>query len=264
MEPEHLREAYMALENVIPNQEPDAERRADVRTNCLSLWLHLLQILDRFVDPDFDIKDPPDTLVQPPPTSGGVLYPPGADPALIDDPKARAEYERAIIANRKKLQNYSLQVSLGRLNQQIPEHAEAFIRTNYTSAAHDQEELSSAIQASIKDPHRKEELSTFGDLQKETATFQLMRPLDPIISFIIAVRDEPRDLLNATIEGLLRTSDGYRREIVLVDDGSILPIQIERPDTLVIRNSEPIGSARSRRTGASLEAATRRRFWIPT
>ncbi len=78
-----------------------------------------------------------------------------------------------------------------------------------------------------------------------------MRPLDPIISFIIAVRDEPRDLLNATIEGLLRTSDGYRREIVLVDDGSILPIQIERPDTLVIRNSEPIGSARSRRTGAS-------------
>ncbi len=167
MEPEHLREAYMALENVIPNQEPDAERRADVRTNCLSLWLHLLQILDRFVDPDFDIKDPPDTLVQPPPTSGGVLYPPGADPALIDDPKARAEYERAIIANRKKLQNYSLQVSLGRLNQQIPEHAEAFIRTNYTSAAHDQEELSSAIQASIKDPHRKEELSNLLAIHKK-------------------------------------------------------------------------------------------------
>jgi polypeptide N-acetylgalactosaminyltransferase len=73
----------------------------------------------------------------------------------------------------------------------------------------------------------------------------------PSVSFIIAVRDEPRDLLEATIEGLLRTSDGFRREIVLVDDGSLVPIQIERPDILVVRNSEPIGSARSRRTGAS-------------
>jgi glycosyltransferase involved in cell wall biosynthesis len=71
------------------------------------------------------------------------------------------------------------------------------------------------------------------------------------ISFIIAVRDEPDHLLHATLEGLLRTSDGYRREIVLVDDGSIIPIQIERPGILVIRNDEPMGSARSRRTGAS-------------
>jgi polypeptide N-acetylgalactosaminyltransferase len=73
----------------------------------------------------------------------------------------------------------------------------------------------------------------------------------PSVSFVIAVRDEPRELLDATSEGLLRTSDNYRREIVLVDDGSIVPIQIERPDILVVRNSEPIGSARSRRTGAS-------------
>lgn len=72
-----------------------------------------------------------------------------------------------------------------------------------------------------------------------------------MISFIIAVRDEPRELLDATIEGLLRTSDAYCREIVLVDDGSIVPVQIERPDLLVVRNGEPIGSARSRRTGAS-------------
>jgi glycosyltransferase involved in cell wall biosynthesis len=71
------------------------------------------------------------------------------------------------------------------------------------------------------------------------------------ISFVIAVRDEPNELLDATLEGLLRTSDGYRREIILVDDRSIVPIQIERPDVIVIRNAEPIGSARSRRTGAS-------------
>ena len=71
------------------------------------------------------------------------------------------------------------------------------------------------------------------------------------ISFIIAVRDEPDDLLRVTLDGLLRTSDRYRREITLIDDGSIIPIQIERPGILVVRNTEPIGSARSRRTGAS-------------
>src|SRR5579864_438966 len=75
--------------------------------------------------------------------------------------------------------------------------------------------------------------------------------MDPTISFVIAVRDEPNDLLEATLGGLLRTGDGYRREIVLVDDGSIIPIQIGLPDVLVVRNDEPIGSARSRRTGAS-------------
>lgn len=73
----------------------------------------------------------------------------------------------------------------------------------------------------------------------------------PSISFIIAVRDEPDEFLDATLEGLLRTSNSYRREIVLVDDCSIVPIQIELPDILVVRNAEPIGSARSRRTGAS-------------
>jgi len=71
------------------------------------------------------------------------------------------------------------------------------------------------------------------------------------VSFILAVRDEPDELLRATLEGLLRTSDGYQREIVLVDDCSVAPLQIELPDILVVRNAEPIGSARSRRTGAS-------------
>jgi glycosyltransferase involved in cell wall biosynthesis len=71
------------------------------------------------------------------------------------------------------------------------------------------------------------------------------------VSFIIAVRDEPRNLLEATIEGLLQTSTRYRREIVVVDDGSLVPLTLERPEVVIIRNSEPIGSARSRRLGAS-------------
>src|SRR4029077_7625395 len=76
-------------------------------------------------------------------------------------------------------------------------------------------------------------------------------PMPLTISFILAVRDGPHELLQTTLEGLLRTSDRDQREIVVIDDCSIVPLQIEHPDILVIRNAEPIGSARSRRTGAS-------------
>jgi len=75
--------------------------------------------------------------------------------------------------------------------------------------------------------------------------------MQPTLSFIIAVRDEPRHLLDATVDGLLRTSTQYRSEIVIVDDGSIVPLALERPEAVIIRNSQPIGSARSRRLGAS-------------
>jgi hypothetical protein len=163
MEPERLREAYMALENVRVVEEHDPKLRAHVRSNSLSLWLHLLQLLDRSVDPGFNSQDVPTKLVQPPPTRGGVAYSPGADPALIDDPNARAEYEKAIAANRKKSENYRLQVHLRPLNERISERAEAFIRSSYASSKRDQEELRNAIDKIIKDPHRKASLQVLLD-----------------------------------------------------------------------------------------------------
>lgn len=75
--------------------------------------------------------------------------------------------------------------------------------------------------------------------------------MDHSVSFIVAVRDEPDMLLHSTVNGLLKTSAGYRREIVVVDDGSIVPLTLECPDVVIVRNSQPIGSSRSRRLGAS-------------
>ena len=47
--------------------------------------------------------------------------------------------------------------------------------------------------------------------------------MQPAVSFIVAVRDEPRELLEATIDRrLLGTSGKYHREMVPVDDGSIV------------------------------------------
>ena len=155
LEPERLREAHMALEHVILTQETDPKTRGQLRTDSLSLWLHILQLLDRFLDPKFNPEDLPLTLVQPPLTSGDIVLRPGADSALIDDPKVRADYEKAIAANRAKAEYYRLQIGLRRLDERIPARAEAFIRNSYTSVSGDQKELQTAIDDTIKNPQRK-------------------------------------------------------------------------------------------------------------
>jgi len=158
-DPERLREAYAALENVVLEQEYNAKTRHQLRRECLALWLEMVGILDRRLDPKFDSEDLPENLVQPPPTSKGVVYPPGADPALIDDPKAREEYEKAIAANNAKIKNHRLQTLLSRLNEQIPPRAKEFIENSYTASDDDQKELKAAIDRLIVNPARHVEFS---------------------------------------------------------------------------------------------------------
>ena len=158
-DPELLKQAYLALENVNLQKEYDSKTRTQLRTNLLALWLHLIQLLDRFLDPNFDPADLPELSVQPPPTSEGVLYPPNADPALIDDPKARAQYAKDIAANEAKIIHYGLQTDLRRLDERIVPRAEAYIQNIYGSGPDDQEELKSAIDSFIENAERKERLS---------------------------------------------------------------------------------------------------------
>lgn len=158
VEPELLQKAYLALENVILAKEENPKTRAQLRTECLSLWLQFLQLLDHFLDPNFNPEDVPTKLVQPPPTSGGVVYPPGADPTLIDNPKARAEYEKAIAANQAKTTHYVLQIKLRRLDERIAPLSEAFVRNSYTSVLGDQKELKTSIEEIVKNPQRKARL----------------------------------------------------------------------------------------------------------
>ncbi|HZS56888.1 MAG TPA: glycosyltransferase [Bryobacteraceae bacterium] len=73
----------------------------------------------------------------------------------------------------------------------------------------------------------------------------------PSISFLIVTRDEAPTLLDATIKGVLETSTGYSREIVVVDDASAVPISVDHPDVRVFRNETSIGTCRSRRKAAS-------------
>lgn len=155
LEPERLREAYIALANVDLDQERDPVTRARLRLDTFFSWMRLLQILDGFLDPKFDPGDVPAMLVQPPPTKDGVLYAPGADPTLIDDPKARSEYEKAIAENTTKAEHYRMQVHLRRLDERITPRVETFIRDSYASTPSDQQELRMAIEQTITAPARK-------------------------------------------------------------------------------------------------------------
>jgi hypothetical protein len=157
-ESERLRESAMALENINLTKEYNPTIRKKLRAESLKLWLTLLQILDENLQSDFNPEDTPELIVQPPPNSDGTVRRPGTDPAKIDDPKTREEYEKAIVKNREKQENHRLQTQLLRLNERIPLRAEEFINSSYNSSATDQEELKSAIEKIIQKPERKAEL----------------------------------------------------------------------------------------------------------
>src|SRR5215472_540527 len=74
----------------------------------------------------------------------------------------------------------------------------------------------------------------------------------PDVSFAIVARDEPPSLLEATVLGILETTAGYSREVVIVDDGSAEPVSLNVPEVRVVRNAGPIGTAQSRRYGFSM------------
>ncbi|MFL6469189.1 MAG: hypothetical protein ACJ72Z_14625, partial [Pyrinomonadaceae bacterium] len=65
------------------------------------------------------------------PLKNGTKLWPGADPALIDDPKAREEYEKAIKENRAKQEKALIQPQLQELDPQVMQKTAQFVRKNY-------------------------------------------------------------------------------------------------------------------------------------
>jgi glycosyltransferase involved in cell wall biosynthesis len=72
-------------------------------------------------------------------------------------------------------------------------------------------------------------------------------------SFIITARNEAPEVVQRTIDGLMQTARAVDFEIVLIDDGSTLPIA-PRDGVRLVRNPEPLGVSRARRQGAELAA----------
>ena len=76
------------------------------------------------------------------------------------------------------------------------------------------------------------------------------------VSFIITSRNEDPAVLDKTLVGLRATVSHVHHEIIVVDDGSRIPVSVSAADVdlRVLRNEEPIGVCRSRRLGASVAA----------
>jgi len=70
-----------------------------------------------------------------------------------------------------------------------------------------------------------------------------------VISFVITARNEPAPLLTRTVNELRATTPAQEREIIVIDDGSSLPIGALAPDVHVFRNEESRGVSQARRQG---------------
>lgn len=153
-EPERLRESSIELENVDLRRVNDKKVREDQRGRCLALWLTLVRSVDRNLDPSYDPDDSPPLKVDPPPLKDGTKLWPGADPKLIDDPKAREEYEKAIVANRERQEKVLFQSQLHELDQPLFDKAIAFIRRNY--AENERDSVKVTIEKTIESESRKQ------------------------------------------------------------------------------------------------------------
>ena len=158
-EPERLREASMQLEDVNLRVEYVANKRKKVRAECLMFWLVILRTIDRNMDESFDPEKVPEMSVMPPKTKAGVQYPPGADPALIDDPQAREEYEKAVKENRANQEKYLLQTEFRELNEHIPGKVDSFVRSAFAHSEEDRNEVRTAIDRIIESESRKDLLN---------------------------------------------------------------------------------------------------------
>lgn len=157
-EPERLREAVLELEDLNLRRVHDARFRHKLRLDSLKLWLTIIRRIDSYLDSSFDPEKVPQMLVMPPQTKSGIQYPPGASPAVVDDPQAREDYEKAVKANREKQENYLLQSQLLDLNDMISPRVHAFIRNAFTTSALDNNELKGSIDTIIENSVRKESL----------------------------------------------------------------------------------------------------------
>ena len=145
--PDTLLAALHTLNNVVPAIEVTAAARRHVRREALGTWLVLFDTVTQRIDHKFNPNDLPELTVQPPPTAGGIVYPPGADPALIDDPAARIKYEKEIAESRRKAEAYRLQTSLRKADGRIRKQLVAFVSASYEQTEDDQKDLVNTIEA---------------------------------------------------------------------------------------------------------------------
>jgi len=148
-----LVKAAEIIDRIGPERNLDLEQRAVAKRVKLELWLSLLNAIDKKIDPKFDPKDVPALSVAPPAVEGQVTFA-GMDPKGIKDPAARREYEEAIERNSEKTKQYTFQRRLARLNAELSERAEAYIKAGYPKSPKSSSEIDGAVSKYISNSRR--------------------------------------------------------------------------------------------------------------
>lgn len=96
------------IRNTIRNlAEEDAGK--SMTQKKMSLIFSLLNVMDKYYNPNYE---KPQINIAPP-VHDGVIYDSGISPDSIKEPDIRAEYEKAIAENKKKIEIANFQLKLG-------------------------------------------------------------------------------------------------------------------------------------------------------
>jgi len=132
---------------------------AAARKQALSRRLRFFAALDRNIDPMWDPKDVPVKGVPPPLSHGGMVYGSGeVDPATIPDSEVRAQYVKALKANKDDYQRYFVELQLRRIDERAMRFVDRLLADRYTNSEGDRQEFEELLAASPVNELRKERL----------------------------------------------------------------------------------------------------------
>ncbi len=131
-----------------------AEEWAQDRSERVKRWLHAWQRLEKEINRNFDFNNRPQLNVRPPAGYG----PAGIAPESIKDSKARAEYESAIAANKKRIAEYNKQWQLRQLDNYFTPYASQFMIEAYSKEPHNLAELKKYLDDYLTNEDLKEKI----------------------------------------------------------------------------------------------------------
>jgi hypothetical protein len=122
---------------------------SNTRRKGATAFLHVWQRLEKAQSEDVESNDLPEENVDIP---EGVRGFPGMSPKLIKDPIQRAEYEKVIRANKKKIAAYNKRVSLQNSKKRYFSLIKKYLVLTYNIAPYDSRELRALLEAYVKHP----------------------------------------------------------------------------------------------------------------
>lgn len=105
------------------------ENFAAQRKSITLKWLNAWSKLETDLDPNFNHDAVPMLNIAPPVASG---MPAGVDPKAIEDPKLRAEYEKAIEENAQHIAYYARQINVRKEARNYRSSLLTYFQTNYS------------------------------------------------------------------------------------------------------------------------------------